>query len=150
MTATEACATPAPGSRYPSDLARDVTLRDGARVHLRPIRPDDQDRLISFHDRLSEHTAYQRFFDEGGRQLNRAARQARSEVARAVPGANEDLATLSDLGLSCPGTSLALEEFYRRPRPVRRLFSSPTSRARRACSGRSARAMHTHSSSTAN
>jgi len=56
-------------------------------------------------------TAYQRFFDEGGRQLNRAARQARNEVARAVPDANDNLAALADLGLSCPGTSLALEEF---------------------------------------
>ena len=33
------------------------------------------------------------------------------EVARAVPDANDNLAALADLGLSCPGTSLALEEF---------------------------------------
>jgi RimJ/RimL family protein N-acetyltransferase len=31
-------------------------------LRLRPIRSDDQDRLITFHDRLSQHTAYQRFF----------------------------------------------------------------------------------------
>ncbi len=53
----------APGSRYPSDLERDVTLGDGARVHLRPIRPDDEERLIAFHERLSGQTAYQRFFN---------------------------------------------------------------------------------------
>jgi RimJ/RimL family protein N-acetyltransferase len=47
---------------YPKELEREVTLRDGARVRLRPIRPEDQDRLIAFYDRLSRHTAYQRFF----------------------------------------------------------------------------------------
>jgi hypothetical protein len=56
-------------------------------------------------------TAYQAWFEEGGRRLNRAARQARNQVARAVPDANEHLAELADLGLSCPGTSLALEVF---------------------------------------
>jgi len=53
----------APPCEYPSDLERDVTLGDGARIHLRPIRPDDEERLIAFHDRLSGQTAYQRFFN---------------------------------------------------------------------------------------
>jgi RimJ/RimL family protein N-acetyltransferase len=48
---------------YPSDLERDITLGDGARIHLRAIRPDDEERLISFHDHLSGQTAYQRFFN---------------------------------------------------------------------------------------
>jgi len=39
-----------------------MVLRDGARVRLRAIRPEDQDRLVTFYDRLSQHTAYQRFF----------------------------------------------------------------------------------------
>lgn len=47
---------------YPKELEREIALRDGARLRLRPIRPDDQDRLIAFYDRLSRHTAYQRFF----------------------------------------------------------------------------------------
>jgi RimJ/RimL family protein N-acetyltransferase len=47
---------------YPKELERQITLRDGARLRLRPIRPEDQDRLIAFYDRLSRHTAYQRFF----------------------------------------------------------------------------------------
>ncbi|HEX4993713.1 MAG TPA: GNAT family N-acetyltransferase [Methylomirabilota bacterium] len=49
-------------AEYPKELEREVTLRDGSRLHLRPIRPEDQDRLIAFYDRLSRHTAYQRFF----------------------------------------------------------------------------------------
>jgi RimJ/RimL family protein N-acetyltransferase len=47
---------------YPKELEREITLRDGAHVRLRPIRPEDQDRLIAFYDRLSRHSAYQRFF----------------------------------------------------------------------------------------
>ena len=48
--------------RYPAELERDVPLADGARVHLRPIRPDDKVRLMRLYDRLSERSAYQRFF----------------------------------------------------------------------------------------
>lgn len=51
-----------PMAAYPKELEREITLPDGARLHLRPIRPEDQDRLIAFYDRLSRHTAYQRFF----------------------------------------------------------------------------------------
>jgi len=47
---------------YPKELEREITLQDRARLRLRPIRPEDQDRLIAFYDRLSRHTAYQRFF----------------------------------------------------------------------------------------
>jgi RimJ/RimL family protein N-acetyltransferase len=53
---------PAYPPAYPADLEQAVLLRDGSRVRLRPIRPEDQERLISFYDRLSRHTAYQRFF----------------------------------------------------------------------------------------
>ena len=52
----------APMAAYPKELEREITLRDGSRLRLRPIRPEDQDRLIAFHDRLSRQTAYQRFF----------------------------------------------------------------------------------------
>ena len=50
---------PAP---YPEELERDLALPDGARLRLRPIRPDDGPRLVALHDRLSRYTAYQRFF----------------------------------------------------------------------------------------
>ena len=52
----------APMAAYPKELEREITLRDGSRLRLRPIRPEDQDRLIAFYDGLSRHTAYQRFF----------------------------------------------------------------------------------------
>jgi acetyltransferase len=40
----------------------DVTLRDGASVTLRPIRPDDEPRMASFHAGLSTKSVYQRYF----------------------------------------------------------------------------------------
>jgi RimJ/RimL family protein N-acetyltransferase len=41
---------------------RPVTLRDGTRVRMRPIRPDDARRLVMLYDRLSRDTRYDRFF----------------------------------------------------------------------------------------
>jgi hypothetical protein len=32
---------------YPRELERDVTLRDGSRVSIRPIRPEDAPRLVA-------------------------------------------------------------------------------------------------------
>ena len=52
----------APMAAYPKELEREITLRDGSRLRLRPIRPEDQSRLSAFYDGLSRHTAYQRFF----------------------------------------------------------------------------------------
>jgi GNAT superfamily N-acetyltransferase len=47
---------------YPRDLVRNVTLRDGSSTRVRPIRPDDEPRLVELYGRLSRHSAYQRFF----------------------------------------------------------------------------------------
>ena len=40
----------------------DVVLADGGTVHVRPIGPDDGDRLIAFHAGLSDETVFLRFF----------------------------------------------------------------------------------------
>ena len=53
---------PGPSAPYPVELERDITLRDGTALRLRPIRADDAPRLVEYYGRLSEHTAYQRFF----------------------------------------------------------------------------------------
>lgn len=47
---------------YPSELERPLALRSGARLSLRPIRPDDEPRLEELFNRLSRHTVYHRFF----------------------------------------------------------------------------------------
>jgi GNAT superfamily N-acetyltransferase len=49
-------------AEYPKELEHDATLEDGTVIHLRPIRPDDAPRLVALFDRLSQQTAYQRFF----------------------------------------------------------------------------------------
>jgi GNAT superfamily N-acetyltransferase len=48
--------------RYPEELSHTVKTTDGTPVFVRAIRPADAGRLIAFHRRLSEDTAYQRFF----------------------------------------------------------------------------------------
>jgi acetyltransferase len=47
---------------YPRDLESHLLLADGARVRIRPIRPEDAPRLVAAYDRLSARSAYQRFF----------------------------------------------------------------------------------------
>ena len=47
---------------YPKALERTATLRDGTRVRIRPILPEDESRLVALHARLSRDTRYQRFF----------------------------------------------------------------------------------------
>ncbi|MGO9856647.1 MAG: N-acetyltransferase family protein [Acidimicrobiales bacterium] len=47
---------------YPHDLERDVAGAGGLRYHVRPIRPDDAPRLVAFHELLSPHSVYLRFF----------------------------------------------------------------------------------------
>ena len=63
---------PGPRSRAPLPSAAvgdaasrwesDVVLADGGTVHVRPIRPDDAERLVAFHGRLSPESIYFRFF----------------------------------------------------------------------------------------
>jgi len=49
-------------SGYPARWEADVVLRDGATVHVRPIRPDDAEALQAFHVGQSERSIYFRFF----------------------------------------------------------------------------------------
>lgn len=47
---------------YPEHWEADVVLRDGGICHMRPITPDDAQRLRDFHSKLSPETIYYRFF----------------------------------------------------------------------------------------
>jgi acetyl coenzyme A synthetase (ADP forming)-like protein len=49
-------------AHYPTRWERDALLADGTAVRIRPIRADDGDRLVRFHQRLSPETVYRRFF----------------------------------------------------------------------------------------
>jgi RimJ/RimL family protein N-acetyltransferase len=48
--------------RLTREFDRELVLKDGARVRMRPIRPDDAGALVALYDRLSRQSAYQRFF----------------------------------------------------------------------------------------
>jgi RimJ/RimL family protein N-acetyltransferase len=52
----------APRGAPPPQLDRAVALRDGTRVRMRPIVPEDAPRLVALYDRLSRDTRYHRFF----------------------------------------------------------------------------------------
>jgi RimJ/RimL family protein N-acetyltransferase/predicted CoA-binding protein len=47
---------------YPAWWEADVVLRDGAVAHVRPIMPNDADRIRRFHARQSAESIYLRFF----------------------------------------------------------------------------------------
>src|SRR5438132_64955 len=50
---------------YPSDREVDIALRDGAAIHLRPIRPGDADALRTMLEELSLEARAFRFFSAG-------------------------------------------------------------------------------------
>jgi GNAT superfamily N-acetyltransferase len=51
---------PTPGL-YPEDLEANIVTSSGRTFLLRPIRSDDDEKLVAFHDRLSEDTIYHRY-----------------------------------------------------------------------------------------
>ncbi|RMF76016.1 MAG: GNAT family N-acetyltransferase [Acidobacteria bacterium] len=55
---------PATKLRYGADYREKVELEDGSEVWLRPIRPDDKQRLLEAFSRLSETSRYQRFLSD--------------------------------------------------------------------------------------
>jgi GNAT superfamily N-acetyltransferase len=48
--------------QFPEELRADVTVANGATYHLRPIRSDDDEKLVKFHARLSFNSIYCRYF----------------------------------------------------------------------------------------
>ncbi|WP_404816674.1 GNAT family N-acetyltransferase [Streptomyces thermolineatus] len=47
---------------YPVHWEADVVLRDGGTAHVRPITPDDAERLVHFYSEVSDESKYYRFF----------------------------------------------------------------------------------------
>ena len=50
------------GREYPEELECDITDARGHHLHLRPIRADDAEALVSFHSHLSPDSIYRRYF----------------------------------------------------------------------------------------
>ena len=57
---------------YPAHREADIALRDGSTVHVRPIRPDDEPRLLDLLTSLSPDTRTLRFFSAGVNLAERA------------------------------------------------------------------------------
>jgi len=47
---------------FPIHLISDWTTKDGTKVTIRPIRPEDEPAMIKFHEKLSERSVYLRYF----------------------------------------------------------------------------------------
>jgi len=48
---------------YPAQYISDWKMNDGTEVTLRPIRPEDEPRMVRFHETLSERTVYYRYLE---------------------------------------------------------------------------------------
>jgi acetyltransferase len=54
---------PRPAVRpYPSQHVQAWTMKDGGEILIRPIRPEDEPLMTSFHEHLSDRTVYMRYF----------------------------------------------------------------------------------------
>jgi GNAT superfamily N-acetyltransferase len=51
-----------PTTPYPADMECDVTTELGTNIHVRPIKPEDASRLVTFHMSLTPRSVYRRFF----------------------------------------------------------------------------------------
>jgi acyl-CoA synthetase (NDP forming)/GNAT superfamily N-acetyltransferase len=51
-----------PVAAPPRHWEADVLLRDGRTAHIRPIRPEDAELLVTFYSRVSDRSKYYRFF----------------------------------------------------------------------------------------
>jgi acyl-CoA synthetase (NDP forming)/RimJ/RimL family protein N-acetyltransferase len=59
---TDAPQVPAPPSAPPRHWEADVLLLDGGTAHIRPIQPEDAERIVEFYARVSDVSKYYRFF----------------------------------------------------------------------------------------
>ncbi|HEY7574092.1 MAG TPA: GNAT family N-acetyltransferase, partial [Thermoanaerobaculia bacterium] len=64
---------PTVDAAYPSEEERDIVLRSGSTLRLRPIRPQDAGQLLAFYRRLSPDSLYFRFFSLPNVDADRAA-----------------------------------------------------------------------------
>jgi acetyltransferase len=51
---------------YPSVYVKNWTTRNGLWMTIRPIRPEDEPRMVRFHESLSDHSVYLRYFHHMG------------------------------------------------------------------------------------
>jgi acetyl coenzyme A synthetase (ADP forming)-like protein len=69
-------------SPYPAHREADVVLRDGSTAHVRPVRADDEPRLLTFLEGLSEESRTLRFFSPAVNLAAEAHRAAQVDYER--------------------------------------------------------------------
>jgi acetyltransferase len=70
---------PQPAIRpYPTQYIFDSKLKDGSKITIRPIRPEDEPLLVEFHEQLSDITVYYRYMH----QITLTQRIAHERLAR--------------------------------------------------------------------
>jgi RimJ/RimL family protein N-acetyltransferase len=96
----------------PRDCEYGVTLRNGASVRVRAIRPDDEPRLMALCRRLSPQTVYQRFFsvrrllpEEAHVFANVDYHRQMAVVAEVDDGREPELVGVARYGFSDEGTA---------------------------------------------
>jgi hypothetical protein len=97
-----------------NDLAQTAPLASNEVGRMKDWDPSAQLKLdlTSLLDLDAQAAAtYQLYFTEGARTSLHDARQLRNQASKLVTPINEELHALSDLGVSCPGTDLALETY---------------------------------------
>src|SRR5216683_1679723 len=101
--------------RYLADPEQGATLRNGASVRVRAIRPDDEPRLMALCRRLSPRTVYQRFFsvrrllpEEAHAFANVDYRQRMAVVAEVDDGPEPELVGVARYGRSDEETTADL------------------------------------------
>ena len=97
---------------YLADPEQDVTLRNGASVRIRGIRPDDELRLVALCGQLSPRTVYQRFFsfrrllpEEAHVFANVDYHRRMAVVAEVDDGKERELVGVARYGLSDEGAA---------------------------------------------
>jgi acetate---CoA ligase (ADP-forming) len=94
---------------YPAHEESDVVLKSGATLRLRPIRPEDAEKLLVFFQRLSPDSLYFRFFSV-----------PRLDVKKADAACQVDYENTFGLVGETSGRIVAVAHFYRDPnRPER-------------------------------
>jgi acetyltransferase len=82
--------TPRTAAERQSADVRQIALRDGAQITLRPIRLEDEPALVRFHRSLSDRSVYFRYFH----QLTLGQRISHERLARSCSAAGDQVITL--------------------------------------------------------
>jgi GNAT superfamily N-acetyltransferase len=95
----------------PTEAGNNLALRDGTRVHIRPIRPEDDHALVKAFHHMSPQTIYQRFFA--------ALPELSPDMAWRLSHVNytNRMALVAETADSDPPQLMAVGRYERTPRP---------------------------------